>query len=254
METRIEEYTVGELARAAGVSVRTLHHYDAIGLIKPAHVASNGYRIYRHAEALQLQEVLFYRAAGIPLREISFLMNESDTLQRLSAHRERLAQGLADQAEMLATLDRTIAHLVGETPMTIEDLYKPFSTQKQAEYEKWLADTYGQEMANKVAKSKVHLGQRPEGFLDGRLERLEEIETALVASYEAGTPTDSVDLSAHQDWVAEMWGQPCDANAYGGLSEVYLAHPDFIARFETLSKGFSQWLAAAMIEWAKRQQ
>ena len=56
---RIEEYTVGDLARASGVSIRTLHHYDALGLLDPARVAQNGYRVYRRAEALRLQEILF---------------------------------------------------------------------------------------------------------------------------------------------------------------------------------------------------
>lgn len=71
MERRIDmssdraEYTVGQLAKLAGVSVRTLHHYDDLGLLRPAHVASNGYRLYRRAEAERLQDILFYRAAAM---------------------------------------------------------------------------------------------------------------------------------------------------------------------------------------------
>ena len=248
-----QEYTVGELARIAGVSVRMLHHYDAIGLLKPAHKASNGYRIYRHAEALKLQEILFYRATGMQLRHIAKLLNDGVPLERLSAHRRKLAKSLAHQAAMLATLDRTIAHLTGDTPMMIEDLYKPFSAQKQAEYEDWLAETYGPEMTAAVAKARAHAKNASEESKQYNAERLRTIENALIADYEAGTAPDSVDLTAHQTWVSEMWGQNCDAQAYKKLSEIYLAHPDFIARFEALSEGFSQWLSAAMVAWSKRQ-
>jgi len=253
MENRIEEYTVGELARAAGVSVRMLHHYDAIDLLKPAHIASNGYRLYRRPETLRLQEILFYRAAGMRLREIAELLDDDVPVNRLSIHRQRLVQSLTDQAAMIATLDRTISHLTGDAPMMIEDLYKPFSDQKQVEYEDWLAETYGPEMAASIAKARQDAQENPEKFSAKGSERLREIEAALVATYKAGTAPEETDMSDHQSWVADMWGQPCDDQAYAKLSEIYMAHPDFIARFEALSEGFSQWLRAAMVAWSMRK-
>ncbi|HSX57272.1 MAG TPA: MerR family transcriptional regulator, partial [Sphingomonas sp.] len=62
--------TVRQVAKAARISVRTLHHYDAIGLLKPAHVGNNGYRYYGRTELLRLQQILFYRELGLPLGEI----------------------------------------------------------------------------------------------------------------------------------------------------------------------------------------
>lgn len=252
MENRIEEYTVGELARASGVSVRMLHHYDAIGLLKPAHVAANGYRIYRRSEALRLQEILFYRATGMQLRDIKALMNGKEPLQRLVQHREKLIQAMTEQAGMIATLDRTIAHLQGDDPMTIEELYKPFSAKQQAEYEEWLIETYGEDMANAIAKSRNHRESLSDSKINAQNDKLKDIETQLVAAYEAGTDPQDADLAAHQNWVGEMWGQTCEADAYAKLSEMYLAHPDFIARYERLSQGFSQWLSTAMQAWSKQ--
>lgn len=252
MENRIEEYTVGELARASGVSVRMLHHYDAIGLLKPAHVASNGYRIYRRSEALRLQEILFYRATGMQLRDIAALMNSENPLQRLMQHREKLIQAMAEQAGMVATLDRTIAHLQGDDPMTIKELYKPFSAKQQAEYEEWLIETYGEDMAMAIAKSHDHQKTLPDSNINAQNEKLMDIEAQLVAAYETGSDPQDADLAAHQNWVGEMWGQACKADAYAKLSEMYLAHPDFIARYERLSRGFSQWLTTAMQAWSKR--
>ncbi|MEJ2020791.1 MAG: MerR family transcriptional regulator [Maritimibacter sp.] len=245
MEKRIEEYTVGELARASGVSVRTLHHYDEIGLLKPAHVAANGYRLYRRDEALRLQEILFYRAAGLPLGEIAALLEGGDRMARLEAHRARLAEDLARQAQMLVTLDRTLSELKGDAPMTLEHLYTPFSPEKQAEYEAWLVATYGPDMAEAIAASKAHLDAAPDG-MQARMAVLKGIEAALVTDYEAGLAPEAADTEPHRDWVADMWGRPCPPEAYAGLADMYLAHPDFIARYERLSPGFSQWLTAAM--------
>lgn len=247
MEKRIEEYSVGELARSSGVSVRTLHHYDALGLLVPAHVGANGYRLYGRAEAMRLQEILFYRAAGMPLADIAALLDGSDDpVARLEAHRARLAEGLGAQAKMLATLDRTLAALKGAKPMTIDDLYKPFLPEKQAEYEDWLIETYGDRMAEAVAAARAREAAEPTVFSGEAVEALRRIEADLVAAYEAGLAPQAADLDAHRGWVGEMWGQPCTREAHAGLADLYLAHPDFIARFEALAPGFSQWLTAAM--------
>ena len=85
MTERIDEMTVGELARVAGVTVRLLHHYDEIGLLRPAHVAANGYRYYRRAEAERLQEILALKAGGVPLDEIGAMLDGKDRLARLIA-------------------------------------------------------------------------------------------------------------------------------------------------------------------------
>lgn len=243
--TRIETYSIGELARASGVSVRALHHYDAVGLLCPLRAAANGYRVYTRADALRLQEILYYRAAGMPLAEISALLAGDDPVSRLARHRARLAAGQARTARMIATLDRTLAELKGQPAMPIDSLYTPFDDTIQAEYETWLVEIYRLEMAARIAASKAHLDRVPDG-MDARMAALRGIEAALVATYEAGTPPEAADLEAHRGWVGEMWGRPCTREAHAGLAEVYLAHPDFIARYEALSPGFSQWLTTAM--------
>lgn len=241
---RIEEYTVGELARASGVSVRTLHYYDALGLLSPARVAQNRYRLYRRTEALRLLEVLFYRAAGMPLAEIAAVLDGDDRVARLQAHRARLQATLVHHARMLATLERTLAALKGEAVMTLERLYEPFAAETQAGHEAWLVEAYGPEMARPIATSKAALPATPAGMSE-RLDALPEIEAALVAAFEAGSDPGNADLAAHRAWVSEMWGRPCTPEAHAGLADLYFSHPDFIARYEALAPGFSQWLTAA---------
>jgi len=256
MIKRTETYFVGELARLSGVSVRTLHHYDQIGLLKPAQTALNGYRVYGRAEALRLQEILFYRAMGLGLAGIAELLaSDDDRLVRLHNHRTELAKSMKEAAARLAVLDRTIADFNGDHDMTIEELYEPFAPQKQAEYEAWLIETYGGDMAERIAKSKEAIQEIPDGMA-GAMAELREIEAGLVELHEAGTAADDKAahalLDQHRALMARLWGRTCPGAAFAGLAEIYLAHPDFVARYERLSPRFSQWLPAAMTAHAAR--
>lgn len=251
-----QDYSVGQLALLSGVSVRTLHHYDAIGLLKPAFVRPNGYRLYRQAELLRLQEVLFYREVGMSLTEIAELLDgPQNATERLTNHREKLVKQAARQAKMIATLDATLAHLKGDCIMIATDLYTPFSEAKQAEYETWLVDTYSEAMAEAIATSKQAITQMPEG-LERAMEALKDIERRLVEAYEFGTAANSVDLhdvlEEHRALMAKFWGKPCPPEGVEGLADMYLSHPDFVARYEQLASRFSQWLPDAMKAHAHR--
>jgi MerR family transcriptional regulator, thiopeptide resistance regulator len=250
METRIKEYSVGQLARLAGVSVRTLHHYNDIGLLNPSVVSSNGYRLYGRAQALRLQEILFYRDVGLSLAEIDeILRSPVDAVNRLILHRNRLHAQADRTAQVIATLNATIAHIKGEKDMAIEDLYKPFLPEKQAEYEGWLIDTYGPEMAATIDASKA-AWQKGSVDLTAAMAQLRQFESALVGLFESGLKPGAPDchdtLEAHRSLMAHFWAKPCDADGYAGLAEIYLSHPDFVARHETFSPRFSAWFPAAM--------
>ncbi len=85
-------FTVKQLSKLAGVTPRTLHHYDAIGLLKPSRIGANGYRYYEQESLLRLQQILFYRELGIPLEEIKKIMGrrDFDVVEALQGHRQAL--------------------------------------------------------------------------------------------------------------------------------------------------------------------
>ncbi|MEP3246149.1 MAG: MerR family transcriptional regulator [Sneathiella sp.] len=256
MKQRIEEYSVGQLARLSGVTVRTLHHYDDIDLLKPAYIGRNGYRSYRRAEILRLQEILFYRDVGMPLAEIKeILAGPLNAKERLIQHRNRLLEEQRKAEIVIATLNDTIAHFEEDQEMEINDLYKPFSKEKQASYEEWLVTEYGDAMALQIQTSKAAIKELPNG-MEGALTELKVIETALVTEFESGVFADSHALhpllERHRNWVAKMWGRPCEANAFEGLGDLYQSQPDFTARYEALSPKFSAWLPASMKAHAAR--
>lgn len=250
MDKRIKTYSIGEVSRASGVSVRMLRHYDEIGLL-PAFVRDNGYRAYGQEDLERLQEILAYRAMEFGLAEIASLMAGKDRLARLTAQREALAVKLQGLEHVLETLDDAIDHATKGKTMSFEDLYKPFSPEKQAEYEAWLVETYGDDMAEAIATSKAHLQKIPEG-MGQQMEKLKDLEAALVEAFQSGV--DAVDeiCEAHRAWVASMWGKDCSKEAYAGLADMYLSHPDFVARYEALAPQFSQWLPIAMKAYASK--
>jgi DNA-binding transcriptional MerR regulator len=112
-------YTVKKVAKLSGVSARALHHYDEIGLLKPACVGANGYRYYGRDELLRLQQILFHPELGFPLEQIRQVLSapEFDRLAALRAHRERLKAEVRRYQRLVRTLDATLAALEGNTDM-----------------------------------------------------------------------------------------------------------------------------------------
>ena len=251
-------YTVKEDAELANVSVRALHHYDSIGLLKPAHIGENRYRYYGEPELLRLQQILFYREFGVPLAEIASYLDEPDFdhVAALTAHRKRLEMEAERYRQLIRTIDRTIARLTGEHTMPNADLYKGFSPEKQREYETWLVEQHGPAMQQKIAASKEHLSKQTPEEMDASMAELAEIEYALADHLKAGVPPTSDDLhdllERHRAWVASMWGRPCTPDAYAGMADMYLSHPDFEKRYETIAEGFTAFLTTAMKAHAQR--
>ncbi len=250
--------TVKQVAKVSGVSVRALHHYDDIGLLKPAHVGRNRYRYYGHEELLRLQQILIHRELGIPLHEIAAILDAPgfDRLATLEQQREKLEAEAKRYAQLVRTIDRTIASLKGDRAMRNADLYKGISAEKQAEYEAWLIEKYGGDMPDRIATSK----RKYENLSDAEKQKLGDelmaVETAWAEAMENGVAADSAALDPllkrHREWVAFMWGRPCPPEAYAGLADLHLSHPDFVSRYEKLGKGFSDYHAAAMKAYAKR--
>jgi DNA-binding transcriptional MerR regulator len=140
-------YTVRQLAEIAGVSVRTLHHYDAIGLLSPPRDPANGYRRYDQASLLRLQQILFLRELGMSLDEIRAVLDrpDFDLLHALEQHRRALRERQARLERLMQTVERTIQHLRGEREMSNEELFAGFSEEQQAAYEEEAAQRWGEE-------------------------------------------------------------------------------------------------------------
>ena len=252
-------YTVKALARLSGVSVRALHHYDQIGLLKPASVGSNGYRYYGREEMLRLQQILFHRELEFPLEAIAEVLArpDFDRVRALRRHRETLAAQAARYRRLLKTLDRTLAALEGETDMEDSQFYQGFSPERQAEFEAWLVERYGEGIHKSIAQSKAAMKDWSKADREAFGAEFKVIEQDLGQALASGLPADSEGvrrvLRRHLDWVARGWAETPNAAAYRGLADLYEANPDFRARYEAVQPGLSEYLPEAMKRFAETE-
>jgi DNA-binding transcriptional MerR regulator len=257
-EDDMKMLTVKQVAKISGVSVRALHHYDEIGLLKPASIGRNGYRYYGRDELLRLQQILLHRELDIPLGEIRAILDDPkfDQLDALRAQRDKLAAEAKRYARLVRTIDRTIADLNGDSAMRNAELYKGISPEKQAEYEAWLIERFGGDMPDRIAVSKKKYESLSEAEKAALNTELVEVETAWADSMKNGVPADSTALDPllkrHRAWVATMWDKPCPPGAYHGLADLHLSHPDFVSRYEAFGEGFSDYHAESMKAYAAR--
>ncbi len=122
-------YTVKQVAKISGVSVRTLHFYDETGLLRPARLGANGYRYYEEPQLLRLQQILFYRELGFELKQIKQALDrpEFENLSALHAHREVLVENITRTRALIETIDNTLRHLKGGMKMSSEEMFAGFT-------------------------------------------------------------------------------------------------------------------------------
>lgn len=248
-------YTVKQLSDVAGVSVRTLHYYDEIGLLKPSSVAENGYRHYDADAVLRLQQILFYREIGLGLLQIKDVLDspDFDLVSALQSHRVVLQERIERLQSLVNTVDSTIMHLVGDVPMSEEKrLFEAFShsDEKQKQYE--------QEIMNdpRYDQDKVRESQRKwSSYSAAQKQQIGEEGSAiyldLIAAMEAGRGAESPDVQA----IIARWHQHLHyfytptPEILRGLGQMYNQHPDFIANFQKLHPDLPAFLEQAIAHY-----
>lgn len=239
-------YTVKKLAAISGTSVRTLHHYDEIGLLEPAYCGSNGYRYYETEQVLRLQQILFYRQLGLPLKQIHAIVTHSDfdKVEALESHRTELLSDVERKRQLIATIDKTIKHLKGNTAMESEELFTGFDSKEQRRHEDYLVDRYGEGMKDSIAKSKAKVKDWSKTRWEQTQGKFAEICENLVRVMETPLTADSQEaqdlIQQHFDWMCQFWTP--NRESYIGhtqlivdseLRNAYTKHhpdlPDFVA-------------------------
>lgn len=251
---------MSEVARLSGVSVRALHHYDEVGLLKPAWVGANGYRYYGEEELLRLQQILFHRELGLSLEEIRGVLNapDFDRAAALRSHRERLAAEAKRYRRLVRTIDETLAVLEGATTMDEKGIYAgfDFDPERQASREARLVERFGDAVRPAIAKSRERLARTSPADFQARQAEQEAIEAGMIQALAAGLPADSAAVQdlmrRHHAWVAAWWGVAPDRARFAGLGQMYVDDPEFRGRYDGLARGLSEYLAAAMDAFADK--
>ncbi len=250
-------YAVKQLARLAGVSVRTLHLYDELGLLKPTLRTEAGYRKYGEAELLRLQQILFYKEMGFALEQIGPILDDPafDLVDALHQHRVALLQKQQHLGVLLATIDKTIQHLKEKTMLKPEALYEGFEKETATAWRAEAATKYGKE---EVARSEQYLASLgKEGFQRLKAEALAIAEQlhALQTKDPASTQVQDC-IRQHYQNVRQFWGtsQLADpqAEAYRGLGQLYVADERFTMKDGKPQPEFASFLCKAMDVFASR--
>ncbi len=249
---RSDGYTVRQLAKLAGVTVRTLHHYDQIGLLRPGARTAAGYRLYGELDVLRLQQILLFREMDVPLDQIREILDDPqfDLVQALRGHRQTLQARAARLETLLHTIDKTIAELISSedtTMLTVEELYEGFSKEDAERYRREARENWGEERVE-ASEQRARMMTKAQWQAVGQQG---EAATQLMASLMDHDPTDpavQAAIAQHHAWVEHFY--PVPADMYRGLGQMYVEHPEFRAFYEKYRPGLADFMQAAMAHYA----
>ena len=246
-------YTVKQLSMLAGVTPRTLHHYDQIDLLKPETVGENGYRYYGETSLLRLQQILFYRELGFSLEAIREVVGrpEFQILDALEEHRESL-QGRARRLErLIETVNKTIQHLKGENIMSPKGLFEGFSEEQQDEYAKQAEQQYDPATVRESnRKWKSYSADKKQAILDeGKQVYLDMIETMPKG---AQSPEAQACVQRWREHMDYFWTPNLDQLL--GLATMYGQSPDFKANFDQMHPDLANFMKDAVKVYVENQR
>ena len=237
--------TVKQLSKLAGVTPRTLHHYDEIGLLKPSRVGENGYRYYGEESLLRLQQILFYRELDIPLDEIKNILGrrDFDVLGALHSHREALQKQVARLNRLIHTVDNTIDHLKGNTSMNDKAYFEGFSEEEQEKYAAEAEQLYDVETVRESnRKWKSYSAAKREAIMaEGKA-----IYTDLIAAMPAGASSRDVQeiLERWRKHIEHFWTPNLDQLL--ALANGYNDDPRFKANFDKMHPQLAEFMREAV--------
>ncbi len=243
-------YTVKQLSDLAGVSVRTLHYYDEIELLKPSSVGANGYRYYEEDDLLRLQQILFYREIGLELMQIKEVLDspDFDLVAALRSHRHVLQEKIARLEKLVGTVDSTIMEIVGEVKMSKKRMFEAFSDEKQKEYEREARLQWNPQTVNDSVKRWNSYSKAQKEAIG---EEGNQVYSDLVDAIEAGKSPQSEEVQA----ILKRWHDHLryfyepNLDILRGLGEMYNSHSDFIANFKKIHPELSTFMQAGINQY-----
>ena len=247
-------YRIREVAALAGVSVRTLHHYDAIGLLTPSGRSAGGYRLYDDRDLLRLQQILIERELGLPLEAIKRSVDDPrfDRRSALTRQHAQLTERAARTAEMLRAVETALAALQDDGDKMMQDTSRDgieaiFAGFDPSEYAAEVEQRWGDTEAYAEATRRT----RRYSEVDWQRYHAESdaIMHAAAALFRAGAAVDGGEARAvverHRRSI-DRWFYPCDARMHAALADMYEADPRFAANIDRYEDGLTAWLSASI--------
>ncbi|MBT2662636.1 MerR family transcriptional regulator [Bacillus sp. ISL-45] len=251
-------YKVKEVAELTGVSVRTLHHYDRIGLLKPEALTYAGYRLYSEGNLERLQQIIVFKEMDFSLQEIKEIIErpEFNRKENLKKHRELLLAKKKRLEEMILTVKRTIDSIEGGYQMADRDMFKGFNMKEIEEHQK----KYSEEAKKKYDKETVeNVEKRTAGYSAEDWAEIQsktdEIYKQLIARMDQGPEAQEVQ-QAVADWRQFITDHyyDCTLDIYRGLGDLYVADPRFTKNIDKHQQGLAAFFKEAIHFYCDQQE
>ncbi|MGP4107677.1 MerR family transcriptional regulator [Virgibacillus sp. L01] len=243
---------VKEVADLVGISVRTLHHYDAIGLLSPEETTESGYRIYSNNDLEVLQQILFFKELGFPLKKIKEIINSPsfDRKEALELHRKMLLEKRSRIDKMIATIDKTTQHSKGEINMSNKEKFAGFDFSHNP-YEQEARDRWGDKDVDE-SNAKINKMSTDEQKAMG--EEFDRIYQELAALRHQSPESDEAQagIKVWYDYLNKIGNYSLDA--FKGLGQMYVDDERFTKNIDKYGQGLSVFMRDAMAVYADRNK
>jgi MerR family transcriptional regulator, thiopeptide resistance regulator len=250
-------YPVGAVAELAGVTVRTLHHYDRIGLLSPRGRSAGGYRLYGEADLERLQQILFYRELGFSLEEIAAILDDPDA--DATAHLRRQHALLTERIKRLESMVAAVEHAMEAQRMGIsltpEERFEVFGDFNPDDYAEEVEQRWGDTDAYRESQRRTR-SYGKEDWLRIRTEA-DDTQARVAAAYADGVEpgsTRAMDLAEEHRQHISRWFYECGYPMHRCLAEMFVADPRFRATYDDVAPGLAQWFHDAILANADRAE
>jgi DNA-binding transcriptional MerR regulator len=262
MTVRMQErtlLTVGQVAEQFGVTVRTLHHYDEIGLLSPSERSPAGYRLYTEEDITRLQHVVVYRRLGLPLDQIAELLDDEANADRVVEHlrrqREVVLTRLEELRELVTAIDRALEKEMKGVDLTKEEQRELFGEGFSDELAAEAEERWGETDAWKESQ------RRTSRYTRADWERMkaeaEQVGVAFVEALTSGQPATSeaaMDAAEAARRHIATWFYDLTPGMHRTLGDMYVADPRFTKTYEDIHPGLARDVRDAIHANADRQE
>ena len=259
MTTKAQYWTVGRLAEMTGVTVRTLHHYDEIGLLVPSHRSPAGYREYSAADLDRLQQIVVYRRLEFGLDEIADLLDsESSPVGHLKRQRDVVMSRVDELTELVDAIDRALEREMTNQPATEAELREIFGEaydDHKNEYAAEAEQRWGDTDAWKQSAERTNEYTKDD-WAEIKAET-DAINQAFIDAKRAGLPASSgqsMDAAEQARLQIHDRFYDCTPEFHRCLGDMYVADPRFTATYEEMEPGLAQYVRDAIHANADRQE
>jgi MerR family transcriptional regulator, thiopeptide resistance regulator len=244
------EWSIQDLAKAAGTTSRTLRHYGQVGVLAPSRIGSNGYRYYDQDSLVRLQRILLLRELGLGLPAIAeVLSGQQGTATALRIHLELLEQEQDRISRQIASVKTTLRKTEGGEQLMASEVFDGFDhTQYKDEViERWGKEAY--ESGDRWWRSMSD--EEKKDFQQRQLDIAADYGKAFNAGLAPDSPEAQAITQRHYDWLGVSYqGRKPGKAHFVGLGEMYVADPRFTANYDVHGAGTAVFIRDAMKVYA----